>query len=269
MSIGINLECCGSEISLKEAISLMKKNGFTKTFCFANTENAEEKILQTIESGIEFEFLHAQLAGINDMWKEDDTGDEMLQNLCDNVDICAKFKIPVLVVHMSAGRPAPEINDKGRMRYDRLMEYAREKGVKIAYENSRAVANLAYGLEKYEDAGFCWDVGHEVCFTPGMDYMPYFGSKLEAVHIHDNLGNLDEDLHMIPFDGVNDMEKVACELRKRNYQKSIMLELNKNKFGKYEISPEEFYRRASEAARKIESMITDVNSEDYRRRKND
>ena len=255
MSIGINLTCCGNEITLGETISLMKENGFTKTFCFANAENADEMIRVVTSEGIEFEFLHAQLRDINHMWNEDKAGDEMLENLCSNVDLCAKFNIPVLVVHMSAGRPAPEINDEGRMRYDKLMEYAREKNVVIAYENSRAVANLAYALEKYEDAGFCWDVGHEVCFTPGMDYMPYFGSKIAAVHIHDNLGNLDEDLHMIPFDGVIDMCKVAKELKKVNYKKAVMLELNKNNFGKYDISPGEFYKRASIAAKKLEKMI--------------
>ncbi len=257
MSIGINLDCCGAEISLDEAISLMKENGFTKTFCFADAKDAENKISKTMDSGIEFEFLHAQLRDINDMWKEDETGDKMLQNLFDNVDLCAKFKIPALVVHLSAGRPAPEINDMGRARYDKLMDYAKSKNVKIAYENSRAVANLAYALEKYEDAGFCWDVGHEVCFTPGMDYMPYFGEKIAAVHIHDNLAQLDEDLHMIPFDGVNNMEKVALMLASFNYKNSIMLELSKNGFGKYEISPKDFYKRAADAARKFEAMVNE------------
>lgn len=257
MSIGINLDCCGDEISLNEAISFMLENGFTKTFCFADAENAEKKISKTMEAGIEFEFLHAQLRDINHMWKEDESGDIMLSHLFENIDLCAKHNIPVLVVHLSAGRPAPDINDKGRMRYDKLMEYAKAKNVKIAYENSRAVANLAYALEKYDDAGFCWDVGHEVCFTPGMDYMPYFGSKLLAVHIHDNLGNLDEDLHMIPFDGVNNMEKVAKELKKVNYKNSVMLELIKNSFGKYPITPAEFYKRAATAARKLENMIAE------------
>ncbi len=258
MEIGINLGCC-KELSVYDEIDLMKENGFKKTFCDASREDTEEAISAVQKAGLVFENLHAQLGDINDMWKEDESGDIMLGKLCGNIRLCRKFQIPTVIVHLSAGRPAPEITDAGRARYDALMECSRENGVKIAFENSRAVANLAMALEKYDDAGFCWDVGHEVCFTPGMDYMPYFGHKLAAVHIHDNYGILDGDAHMIPFDGVNNMNKVARELARVRYEKCIMLEVFKEtefQQGKYNgVSPEEFYKRAADAANRLESMV--------------
>lgn len=265
MEIGMNLDCCLEEIPLEEVISLMKKNGFTKTFCMASREDAPEVIQKVQEAGIEFESLHAQLANINDIWRLDEKGDEMLEKLCKNIELCRKFQIPTIVVHVSAGRPAPMVNDKGLARYEKLMECAAENQVKIAYENSRALGNLALILENYEEAGFCWDAGHEYCFTPGMDFMPYFGHKLEAIHIHDNRAILDEDAHMIPFDGVNDMDKIARELAKVNYQKCIMLELlwrTKEQRGYYEgMSIEEFYERAAAAARKLADMVETYRNE--------
>lgn len=268
MEIGLNMDCCLEQISLEDAISLMKKNGFTKTFCMASREDAEAVITKVQDAGIEFESLHAQLANINDMWKQEESGDEMLQKLCENIKLCRKFQIPTLVVHVSAGRPAPMVNDRGLARYDRLMEYAEKNQVKIAYENSRALGNLALILEKYENAGFCWDAGHEYCFTPGMDYMPYFGHKLEAIHIHDNRAILDEDAHMIPFDGVNDMDKIARELAKVNYKKCIMLELSKGtkeQQGIYDdLSMEEFYERAARAARRLAEMVEQYQHGDFK-----
>lgn len=262
MSIGVNLDFCLGEISLERQVELMKQNGFTKTFCMATYDDIDNIIDVVQKHGVEFEFLHAQLTDINDMWRTDSIGDNMLNVLCRNTDICSMHNIPLLVVHLSAGRPAPDVNDIGFKRYDKLMAYAREHNVKIAYENSRCVGNLAVALEKYDDAYFCWDAGHEICFTPGMDFMPYFGHKIGAVHIHDNMAVLDEDLHMIPFDGINDMQKVARELAKVGYNKSIMLELAKNEFGKYDnVTIEEFYIKASSAARRIEQMFFEYSKE--------
>ena len=32
------------------------------------------------------------------------------------------------------------------------------------------VGNVSYILERFEEAQFCWDIGHEYCFTSGMAF---------------------------------------------------------------------------------------------------
>lgn len=58
------------------------------------------------------------------MWKQDEISDEILQEFCENIALCRKYQIPTIVVHISAGRPATMLNDRGLVRYDRLMESA-------------------------------------------------------------------------------------------------------------------------------------------------
>ena len=254
MSIGININCYSNELSIDRQIELMKENGFETTFCMADDKNIRSIIEQLQASGIKFETLHAPFSHINDMWKEDDC--EMLKELCDSIRLCAEYSIPVLVVHQSAGRPAPLINDYGNTRYDALMEEARKYGVKIAFENSRCVGNVAAALERYPDAYFCWDVGHEHCFTPGMMFLPYFKDRVGALHLQDNMCQLDRDIHVIPYDGLIDMESVAKRLAQSSYKNSIMLELGRHHSDMYtDLSPEEYYKRAAAAARRFERAV--------------
>ena len=138
------------------------------------------------------------------------------------------------------------MNDIGFECYDRLMQYAREKGVMVAYENIRKLDNVAYMMENYPDAGFCWDVGHEACYMYGMEFMPLFGKRMVAIHFHDNTGVYDEDMHWLPYDGVIDMDRAARHFAKSGYQKSLMLEVDQRSAGVPDL--EEFYNRAHAAA---------------------
>ena len=102
------------------------------------------------------------------------------------------------------------------------------KGVQIAFENQRKLANIAWTFEEIEDApnvGFCWDTGHENCFTPGRQYMPLFGKKLICTHIHDNNGVFDHDEHLLPFDGKLDFVRAARQIRESGFTGALVLEV--------------------------------------------
>ena len=258
MNIGINLNCCGKDkIPLETQIDLMKKNGFSTTFCMSDEEGIDDVIVSVKKAGIEFENLHAPFRMSNAMWDEGAEGDKALNILKESIDVCGRHSIPVLVVHVAYGRPTPFITAIGNERFDKLMAYAREREVTIAYENTGAVGKLIAILERYEDAGLCWDVGHETSFTPGMTYMPFWEDKLVALHLHDNMAALVKDWHMIPFDGTADMIGAAKKLAKAKYGKSIMLEVLQSVSGQYDcVNPEEFYRRAGKAARKFAELVT-------------
>lgn len=255
MSIGIELNGFNRNLPIDTQIGLMLENGFEATFCMSYDKNAEYMIKQVQKSGIRFENLHGPLADINNIWRDDASGEETFSKLISAVELCECYGIPVLVVHLSVGRPAPIINDVGNFRYDALMEYAGRHGVKIAFENSRCLGNLAAALERYKDACFCWDVGHEHCFTPGLPFLPYFADRVAALHLHDNHCELDRDLHMIPFDGKINFERVAKELAASSYRGSVMLEVSGRNEKYADYTAEMFYKRAAEAARKFESMM--------------
>lgn len=259
MEIGINLFCYNEEgeISLSRQIELMQKNGFTRTFIMSDSpEVCDENIKKIKDGGITIDTLHAPFHHINDMWKEGDAGEDMLKVLTDGLDKCARYGIPTLISHLSSKSPAPPITDMGKERFFRLLDCAKEKGVKIAFENQRVMGNISVILEERPDAHFCWDVGHEGCFTPGREFMPFFGDRTAALHIHDNMGVQDSDDHMIPFDGRLDYNRVAKHLVRAGYKGTVMLELFRDHSNLYNnMTDEEYYKRASDAARRLANII--------------
>lgn len=258
MEIGINLYCYADEknLPLEKQAELMKQNGFTKTFCFPHEEAANENGANLLSRyGISFDTLHAPFDNINDIWKNEECGDIMLKRLLDSIDKCKIVGAPVMIVHLSSKTPAPRVSDAGFSRFDRLLEYAHHNGIKTAFENQRVISNISCILENYENAGFCWDVGHEECFAFGRRYMDIFGERLSALHIHDNRKEHNKDEHLIPFDGLIDYNRVALSITKYRYTGTLMLEVMRNNSDRYtNISPEDYYERAGKAAKKLKAL---------------
>lgn len=262
MQYGINLYCYGKEdeLCLEKQAELMRQNGFTRTFDFPCGRAVTEKGAQLLSDyGVAFDTLHAPFHGINDIWKNGDDGNKMLEKLLDGVDKCTLVGAKTLIVHLSSGIPAPRINDIGFSRFDNLMEYADKKNIKIAYENQRVVSNIAAVMESYENAGFCWDVGHENCFAFGRRYMPLFGDRVCALHLHDNHKVFNMDEHLIPFDGKCDYDYIAKTLADYKYTGTLMLEVMRHNSHKYDdMSAEEYYERAGRAVRRLDQMIENL-----------
>lgn len=261
MNIGVMVF---GDIPQERRAELLKENGIERTFIASEIPDFDEVMQLYIDKGITVETLHAPFQGINAMWSEDDKeGEEMLLRLIDSVDKCAKYGIPTTIVHVSSGRPMPEISEKGIARYERLFDYAKEKGVKVALENLRYLENLAFLMERYDYPVFCWDTGHENCYTDGVKYMEHFGERLGALHIHDNKVVKDRDDHLLPYDGNIDFEEVAQHIAKNGNNITVMLEVNRGAkiddtavYG--DISDEEYVKRAADAVRKLASRIEEI-----------
>ena len=260
METGINLFCYNNEINIDRQIRLMQQNGFKNTFMLSDCARlTHENVGKLKTAGITLSTLHAPFRGINKIWEKGEAGDRILESLIDGVKKCERYDIPVLVTHLSSKYPPPMITDIGVQRFKRLMEAAQASGVKIAYENQRCLSNISLALEHFESAGFCWDTGHEGCFTPGKEYMPLFGDRLTTVHIHDNFGIKDNDEHLLPYDGVLDFGKVAKHLVKARYDGCIMLEVFRGNSNRYDdITDEEYYARASVAANKLAETVENL-----------
>lgn len=262
MNKGINLYCYSGlgECDLETSAALMKENGFTKTFWMSDAGVITEKNASLLlQYGIAFDTLHAPFNTINDIWKNDDSGEYTLKQHTNGIDKCVEVGAPTLIVHLSSGCPEPKITDAGNRRFDALMEYARKKNVKIAYENQRYVGNLAYVLEQYDDAGFCWDAGHEGCFTPGKRFMPILGDRLCALHLSDNHCEKDKDEHMLPYDGTVDYDRVALSIAENGYEGTLMLEVLRGNSPYYtNVTAEEYYHLAGNAAKRLDETIAEI-----------
>ena len=259
-TLGINLHSIhglSDDDYLREIAAL----GFKATFSGVKDAARQAAIAESCAKyGITYETLHAPFSHINDLWREDDLG--MLDELLHTIDHCVLAGVGIAVVHISSGNTPPPMCDRGFARIHRLAEYAAQNNVKLAFENARLVANLAWAMETFspEIAGFCWDCGHESCFTPGRHYMPLYGNRLICTHIHDNTGAYNEDKHWIPFDGKMDFSYVARAIRESGYQGSLMLELgNSSPNGSgamYDgVTPEAFLKKAYSAADTLRKMI--------------
>ena len=251
--LGIIFDTC-LEVDDASRIALMQKHGFEATFFMSNDPHIRERAALLKSAGIAIDNCHAPFDGINNMWHPTTAGDEMLARLTDGVENCARYEIPVIVVHVSSGENPPRVGDVGLARFDALVARAEELGVTVAFENQRKLGNLALLMEYYPKAGFCFDTGHEACFTPGREYMPLFGKRTVALHLHDNSAVYNADDHILPYDGKVDLECAARQLAASPYRGTIMSEAFKTDFYK-DLSPEEYFARAEKAIRRFADRV--------------
>ena len=259
--IGVNLEAIPG-VSPEVYIRAAKQAGFDAMFTGIYDERETARIADLLsKENMSYDTIHAPFKGmINDMWSDGETGDRALRILCDTVDRCAQVGVPIAVVHMSTGK-APPITEAGQRNYASLVEYAAKKGITLAFENQRWLANLAFVFEYLaaDNVRFCWDCGHEGCFTPGREYMPLFADKLACLHLHDNRGVYNEDMHLIPFDGALDFARIARQIRESGFDGTLMMELKGRKTPYYDhLSLQEFLARASTAAVRLREMVDGV-----------
>ena len=211
------------------------------------------------------ETFHAPFDKMNSMWEESVDGDEYTELLRRCIKTAGHYGVPYVIMHTTIGRIVPKTSPIGLLRYRKLIVEAEKQGVKLAFENLEYVRHLELILDyfKSENVGFCYDVGHEHCYTPGIKYMPIFGDRLFCTHIHDNLGvtqpgNIDyrDDLHLLPFDGILDWPWFAKTLAATGYKGPLTFELSCANRKEYrEVTFEAFVRDAYARAVKIRDMM--------------
>ena len=259
MHVGINLY---SKWPYEEVIQAFLENGIKRTFVCVEHPCFDEVMESLKKTDIVVENLHAPFKGQNNIWKDGEEGEKTLQNLCHGIDCCVKYGINLMVAHVSNGRPMPEITDIGLERFDRLMEFAKNKGVKVAFENHRYLENVKCFMDRYE-VGFCLDTAHEHAFTPGIRYMPMWGDRLVATHISDNDALCDKDMHMLPFDGIIDFDKTAREIAESGKNVTLMLEVKPSNHPKYaDVSIKDYYSAAAEKLKQLKKMVEGYNEKE-------
>ena len=212
--------------------------------------------------GISFDFLHAPFAHINDYWENGDAYLGIRDGMMKSIDSASAAGIPLIVAHTSSGWQPPKISEIGFTRFDELVDYAISKGVKIAFENLRVYEYLAVVLDRYKnvpEVGYCYDCGHEHCYTETVKFLDLYGDRLLCTHIHDNFGRdkqdvwKDADYHLLPFEGNIDYKDMMARIKKTGYTGALTLEVHKKGEHMAE-SDEEFLKNAYERIKKISEM---------------
>lgn len=253
--------CLGgpTQEDFQNRLTLAKAVGFEAAFPgIADRQTTNERCEALRAAGIEIDNLHAPFKGVNVMWEEGIEGDDFLAVQLENIDTCRDNGITKTVVHLGSGWNSPLITDVGVARFDKLVDYAVGKGVHVAFENIRKPVHVAWALDHYSkvpEVGFCWDSGHELCYTKNVEFLPIYGDRVICIHLHDNVGISAADEHFLPFDGKRDWKKTAEYLKASAYDGPIMLEDNVRAPIYSRLSLEEYYQRAYDAAYKIREMI--------------
>ncbi len=239
-----------TDVPDEDQIVLFKEMGFDGFFVNWNKEMDVKKLREVADScGMIFQSIHAPFYKIADaLWQGGEGADEAVETLIACAKDCAENQVPIMVCHAFIGfdRDDVSITPEGVENYRKVVEKAKELGVKVAFENTEGeefLAVLMDAFKDYDNVGFCWDTGHEICYNKSKDMMALYGDRLLCTHLEDNLGISDfdgkifwtDDLHLLPFDGVADWQDIVHRLNRHNYNGELTFELNKHcKPGRHE-----------------------------------
>lgn len=260
--IGILASCINGCTEI-ETLQRIKDNGFDSFFSSEKNTKMEYVAAlknEAIKLGLDYEFIHGPFKGINDMWTSAEEP-AIFNAFKSAIDAASNAGVKVVVAHVSSSFYPPQISHLGIARFDAWVEYAEKKGVIIALENLRRLGNFAYLMDRYEDnpyVKYCYDSGHEHCYTVRVPFLPIYGDRLICTHLHDNFGqdrtSVDGgDSHLLPFDGNIDFDEVMCNLAKSGYQGSLMLEVFSSIYPN--MTADEFMKTAYERAQKMLKLL--------------
>jgi len=254
---------------MTEVIQMLRDSGFDAVSPLWQRDICLDDAVNTaVRCGLTLQSLHGPLRGLPGMWNA--APDQIAEDHLAALDCCAGYGIPLLVVHSWTGVDYTFSKDSLYFgHFDRLVERAVSKGVRIAFENLEGEEYLDALMERYKglDAvGLCWDSGHERCYTPKRDFLKKYGDRLLITHLNDNFGVTDpagtlrgtDDLHLLIGDGNTDWVSVMDRLKMATPQQILNFEFKTRPKGDrcvmdlYSKLPlQEFFQKAYESTRSI------------------
>ena len=271
VSLGFSLQN-KYDCSPTQAVEMLCDAGFSAISPVWSPELPLEDITACVQRlGMTIQSIHAPHGGQPHLWDPTDPErDATLRKFLACIDTCAQFEIPIAVVHgwQGLGYTFPE-TPLDFSAFDRIVDLAEEKNVKIAFENLEGEEYLQALLNRYRDrshVGYCWDTGHDHCYPHKLDFLESFGDRLIMTHIHDNFSTRGipttlDDLHLLPFDG--DIHWESNIRRLRNLPKQEILNFELKKLCKStdpadrmyaDLSTQDYFRLAAQRARQIADL---------------
>lgn len=226
------------DMPYEQQLELYKQTGFDGFFV-GWTPDLDVMALadKAKELGLIFQSIHAPFGKAADFWHGDEEqGLDAIAEAKACLDDCAACNVPLMVIHAFIGFEQHDPTSVGLQRFEQVVEYAREKGVKLAFENVEGEEYLDTLMAHFagdDTVGFCWDSGHEMCYNHSQDLLAKYGDRLLGTHLNDNLGIRDydgnitwrDDLHLLPFDGIADWQYNVQRLHRCGFREILTFEL--------------------------------------------
>lgn len=243
----------GYEMSIQERYRSIKQAGFDGVLMWwsegfgRNDYRSGPKIAR--EAGLFIENIHTPFQVKENLWLDNLNGESAAECYLQCVADCAEFEIPTMVVHLP-----DEDNTDSTLVLDiinRITEKAEQLGVNVALENLWNFTTLAYILEQVDSLriGFCYDCAHHYRYCPSDDLLSMYGSRLMALHLHDNCGDA---THRLPFDGTIDWSAAMKKITETGYSGPTAIEAMN--WGYEDLSADKFLFEAFERAKRLETL---------------
>lgn len=247
----------GMELSLEEQIPLIAESGFEGMFTAYWRRDRMLAISNLCKRyDLTLDAVHAPFADVKKVWVSGEDGDVFTDYMIRALQTSADIGVRTFVCHAFKGYESElRPSELGIERFSRLIRKGDELGVRIAFENTEGEEFLYAVMDAFKDeknVGFCWNSGHELCYNRGKDMLSRYKDKLFCAHLNDNLGisdfdgNVDrqDDLHLMPFDGISDWEEIARRLAETGFGGMLTFELRRaNRTNRHD---HDMYQRISE-----------------------
>ena len=245
----------GYELPIKERYRFIKEAGFNGVLLwwsdgFGRGDDYRSGPWEARNAGLFVENIHTPIQNQNDLWLDNLAGEALAELYLKCVADCAAFEIPTMVIHLP--EDSNPHNELGLDRMKKIAECAEKLGINVALENVRNFVNLEYVFAHVDSSrvGFCYDSCHHQNYCADRDLLFVYGSRLMALHLHDNGGSNNQ--HQLPFDGNIDWSAVMKKIADTGYSGATALEpMN---WDYTDLSPEKFLQRAFEKAQKLEAL---------------
>ena len=267
--LGVGVMGARSELTVPQHITLIKQVGWDAFFTGWDPAKTEVWAETGAKNGLLYTSIHAPFSREYHIWNGTEEGDMLVKQLIDCATDCARYDIPVMVLHTMNGfspKAPASPTQVGLDNYARIIEAASRLGVTLAFENTEREEFLAAVMNKFGAepcVGFCYDTGHEQCYR-NSDVMALYGHKLCHTHFDDNYGVTGDvitwydDAHLPMGDGIVNWGRVMDSIDACGYTGVLTCELTtknkpeRNTHGAYMNMPvDAFYALALERARKV------------------
>ena len=227
-----------SEIEQIEKFSQHGIDGF-----FALYQNYEQvaKLKDKAEScGMFFQSIHAKHHPTRSLWYDDENAykvPDIIKDISDTIVSAKKIGVDRVIMHSYTGIKfcADEPTLIGLKRIGEILEVADKYGIKLCFENLEGEQFLDATLSEYKNckyARMCYDCGHENCYGTHK-VVDKFKDKISALHINDNMGIRSkdktlsgaDDMHLVPFDGNVDFNRVISLIKHAKLENELTFEL--------------------------------------------
>lgn len=245
----------GFESDPKDRMRKIKEHGFDAIITSPNKKYYYQNgsIGEQVESakvhGLKLSSLHStyDLKTLPFFWKRGFKGYRIERQLAKEIKLAHKYGFTCLVVHLDG-----EYSEIGKSRLLRLLNIAEKYDMPLAIENldNEDLFVSVFKNIEHKYMRFCYDVGHQNCFTPNFDVLNLYGDKLIAVHLHDNMGKHDD--HTLNLYGNIDWDKIARNLAR--YQE-VSLDYELTMSDKHGLSEEEVLDICLKQGKDFEFMI--------------